>query len=114
MLLETIPDIFILMVSSAVLYVDTELTEKDELLNPIWYAGAYTKQLCTIDPNHGYAVIHIFQINSPISDATNVAWYNNYTVTNGSSALTDGAKRDILLGLDVSYKFRIRSDLEYN
>lgn len=66
----------------------------DDLLNRIWYAGAYTNQMCTIDPNYGDALIHIFQINSSISDATNVTWFNNYTITNGSSALVDGAKRD--------------------
>ncbi|KAH7067613.1 Six-hairpin glycosidase-like protein [Paraphoma chrysanthemicola] len=66
----------------------------DELLNRIWYAGAYTNQICTIDPHYGDALIHIFQINSSVSDATNVTWYNNYTITNGSSALVDGAKRD--------------------
>jgi hypothetical protein len=82
------------MVSSAIVWVNTGLTRTDELLNRIWYAGAYTNQLCTIDPNHGDALIHIFQINSSISDATNVTWYNNFTITNGSSALTDGAKRD--------------------
>jgi len=73
---------------------DTQLTAKDELLNRIWYAGAYTNQLCTIDPKYGDALIHIFKINSSISDATNVTWYNNYTIANGSSALVDGAKRD--------------------
>ncbi|KAF2644999.1 Six-hairpin glycosidase [Massarina eburnea CBS 473.64] len=69
----------------------------DELLNRIWYAGAYTNQMCTIDPNHGNAWIHLFQINASISDATNVTWYNNYTITNGSSALVDGAKRERLV-----------------
>lgn len=29
----------------------------DELLNRIWYAGAYTNQLCTIDPTHGDSLI---------------------------------------------------------
>ncbi|KAH6261270.1 hypothetical protein HBI40_116780 [Parastagonospora nodorum] len=66
----------------------------DELLNRIWYAGAYTNQICTIDPHYGNALIHIFQINASVSDATNVTWYNNYTITQGSSALVDGAKRD--------------------
>jgi hypothetical protein len=66
----------------------------DDLLNRIWYAGAYTNQICTIDPNYGNALIHIFQINSSVSDATNVTWYTNYTITEGSSALVDGAKRD--------------------
>ncbi|KAF1847103.1 glycoside hydrolase family 78 protein [Cucurbitaria berberidis CBS 394.84] len=66
----------------------------DELLNRIWYAGAYTNQICTIDPHYGNALIHIFKINSSVSDAVNVTWYNNYTITNGSSAIVDGAKRD--------------------
>ncbi|KAF2657971.1 glycoside hydrolase family 78 protein [Lophiostoma macrostomum CBS 122681] len=69
----------------------------DELLNRIWYAGAYTNQLCTIDPTHGDALIHIRQINSSVSDATNVTWYYNTTITNGTSALVDGAKRDRLV-----------------
>ncbi|KAL6709102.1 hypothetical protein ACN47E_001918 [Coniothyrium glycines] len=69
----------------------------DELLNRIWYAGAYTNQICTIDPTHGDALIHIREINSSISDATNVTWYYNTTITNGTSALVDGAKRDRLV-----------------
>ncbi|KAF2738067.1 Six-hairpin glycosidase [Polyplosphaeria fusca] len=66
----------------------------DELLNRIWYAGAYTNQICTIDPHYGDALIHIRKINSSVSDATNVTWYTNHTITNGTSALVDGAKRD--------------------
>ncbi|KAF2713538.1 glycoside hydrolase family 78 protein [Pleomassaria siparia CBS 279.74] len=62
-----------------------------------FHSDAYTNQLCTIDPNYGDALIHIFQINASISDATNVTWYSNYTITNGSSALVDGAKRDRLV-----------------
>ncbi|ORY14279.1 bacterial alpha-L-rhamnosidase domain-containing protein [Clohesyomyces aquaticus] len=69
----------------------------DELLNRIWYAGAYTNQLCTIDPKHGDALIHLGEINSSVSDAVNVTWYYNYTITEGSSALVDGAKRDKLV-----------------
>jgi hypothetical protein len=69
----------------------------DELLNRIWYAGAYTNQLCTIDPHHGNALVHLGTINSSVSDATNVTWYYNYTITEGSSALVDGAKRDKLV-----------------
>ncbi|KAL5377978.1 hypothetical protein DPSP01_009424 [Paraphaeosphaeria sporulosa] len=69
----------------------------DELLNRVWYAGAYTNQMCTIDPHHGNALVHLGTINSSVSDATNVTWYYNYTITNGSSALTDGAKRDRLV-----------------
>ena len=32
-----------------------------------------------------------------MSDATNVTWYYNYTITKGTSALVDGAKRDRLV-----------------
>jgi hypothetical protein len=59
----------------------------DELLNRIWYAGAYTNQICTIDPNYGNALVHLGTINSSVSDAVNVTWYNNGTITNGTSAL---------------------------
>jgi hypothetical protein len=69
----------------------------DELLNRIWYAGAYTNQICTIDPQYGNALVHLGTINSSVSDAVNVTWYNNYTIANGSSALVDGAKRDRLV-----------------
>ncbi|PSN71709.1 bacterial alpha-L-rhamnosidase domain-containing protein [Corynespora cassiicola Philippines] len=69
----------------------------DELLNRIWYAGAYTNQICTIDPKHGNALVHFREINASVSDAINVTWYYNYTITNGTSALVDGAKRDKLV-----------------
>lgn len=69
----------------------------DELLNRIWYAGAYTNQICTIDPQYGNALVHLGTINSSVSDAVNVTWHNNYTIANGSSALVDGAKRDRLV-----------------
>ncbi|KAI6862019.1 bacterial alpha-L-rhamnosidase domain-containing protein [Hortaea werneckii] len=70
----------------------------DELLNRVWYAGAYTNQICTIDPNHGDALVHLGEINStqPGSTGPNT-WYNNMTITNGTAALTDGAKRDRLV-----------------
>lgn len=63
----------------------------------MWYAGAYTNQLCTVDPTHGDALIHIREINSSVSEATNVTWYYNTTITNGTSSLVDGAKRDRLV-----------------
>lgn len=69
----------------------------DELLNRIWYAGAYTNQLCTIDPAYGNSLIHLGEINSSVSDAVNVTWWTNYTITEGKSALVDGAKRDRLV-----------------
>lgn len=62
-------------------------------MSRIWYAGACTNHICTIDLAYGDALVHIFQINSSVSDVVNATWYNNYTITNGSSALVDGAKR---------------------
>ncbi|KAH7378571.1 Six-hairpin glycosidase [Cadophora sp. MPI-SDFR-AT-0126] len=68
----------------------------DELLNRIWYAGAYTCQLCTIDPKHGNTLNDFtatsFDPSKPIK-----AWYANTTISNGSSTLVDGAKRDRLI-----------------
>ncbi|KAJ5126417.1 hypothetical protein N7526_008594 [Penicillium atrosanguineum] len=71
----------------------------DELINKIWYAGAYTNQLCTIDPAHGDALIHLGTISSTdnISLPRTDTWWSNYTITNGSSTITDGAKRDRLV-----------------
>ncbi|EIN05956.1 bacterial alpha-L-rhamnosidase domain-containing protein [Punctularia strigosozonata HHB-11173 SS5] len=71
----------------------------DELLNRIWYAGAYTNQLCTIDPKHGDALIYLGIVNStqPGDSIGALPWYFNYTITNGTSALVDGAKRDRLV-----------------
>lgn len=71
----------------------------DELINRIWYAGAYTNQMCTIDPAHGDALVHLDQISSTqLGNETGPnSWYNNHTITNGSSCLTDGAKRDRLV-----------------
>jgi hypothetical protein len=70
----------------------------DEVLNRIWYAGAYTCQLCSIDPTRGNAVVnfpagtHIPGIEIEVDE-----WYFNYTISNGTSVLTDGAKRDRLV-----------------
>ena len=71
----------------------------DELINKIWYAGAYTNQLCTIDPAHGDALVHLGSISSTdnISLPHTDTWWSNYTITNGSSTITDGAKRDRLV-----------------
>ncbi|MDP9036851.1 MAG: hypothetical protein M3O50_18795 [Myxococcota bacterium] len=57
----------------------------DDLLNRVWYAGAYTVQLNSIDPKQG----RIFPYPAP---GTN--WDNSATVGAGSSVLVDGAKRD--------------------
>jgi hypothetical protein len=53
--------------------------------------------LCTIDPTHGNALVHLGVINSTMTNVPPQTWYNNYTITNGSSALVDGAKRDRLV-----------------
>ena len=55
----------------------------DALLDRIWYAGAYTVQLNTIDPTQG-------RVYPPVSSG----WENNGAVGSGSEVLVDGAKRD--------------------
>ncbi len=55
----------------------------DDLLNRIWYAGAYTVQTNTIDPHQG-------RVWGPPS----LGWDNSATVGTGTSVLADGAKRD--------------------
>ncbi|GIK02051.1 hypothetical protein Aspvir_006094 [Aspergillus viridinutans] len=70
----------------------------DELLNRIWYAGAYTNQLCTIDPSMGNALPLLGTITSNnITLPETVPWWSNDTIANGSSVLTDGAKWDRLV-----------------
>ncbi|KAI1075879.1 Six-hairpin glycosidase-like protein [Whalleya microplaca] len=68
----------------------------NNLLNRIWYAGAYTLQLSTIDPTEGSALIpvnrHCDNNHSPPG-----SWYSNFTVANGTAVTTDGAKRDRLV-----------------
>ena len=55
----------------------------DDLLNRVWYAGAYTVQTNTIDPTQGRTW--------PAPDAL---WSNTGIAGVGTSILTDGAKRD--------------------
>ncbi|EME41614.1 glycoside hydrolase family 78 protein, partial [Dothistroma septosporum NZE10] len=71
----------------------------DELINRIWYAGAYTNQLCTINPQYGNSLVHLDTITANMTgdDTPPNTWYNNLTITNGTSALVDGAKRDRLV-----------------
>ncbi|KAL3423425.1 alpha-l-rhamnosidase a [Phlyctema vagabunda] len=63
------------------------------LLNRIWYAGAWTLQLSTIDPNEGSALVDYNRRwdhnESPVG-----SWYSNFTIANGTTVTTDGAKRD--------------------
>ncbi|KAJ9134654.1 Alpha-l-rhamnosidase a [Pleurostoma richardsiae] len=63
------------------------------LLNRIWYAGAYTLQLSTIDPREGSALIDYNRVVDGNGSPTG-SWYNNFTISNGSAVTTDGAKRD--------------------
>ncbi|PYH99891.1 alpha-L-rhamnosidase A precursor [Aspergillus ellipticus CBS 707.79] len=71
----------------------------DELINRIWYAGAYTLQLCSIDPSTGDSLEWLGVISSTdnITLPQTDSWWLNYTITNGSSTLVDGAKRDRLV-----------------
>jgi hypothetical protein len=55
----------------------------DDLLNRIWYAGAYTVQMDTIDPHQG-------RVWPPPGSG----WLNNGVSGSGLSILVDGAKRD--------------------
>jgi hypothetical protein len=63
------------------------------LLNRVWYAGAWTLQLSTIDPKEGGSIIQFNRLfdgnTAPVG-----AWYSNYTIANGTTVTTDGAKRD--------------------
>jgi len=54
----------------------------DTQLNQLWYAGAYTTQMDIITPSQGR------QWNG------NPGWSNDFTISGGTSVLTDGAKRD--------------------
>ncbi|KAI0762539.1 bacterial alpha-L-rhamnosidase domain protein [Fomes fomentarius] len=68
----------------------------DEKLNRVWYAGAYTNQLVTIDPTHGDALIFPdITTNSTVNGT--LPWWLNTTISEGTSVLIDGAKRDRLV-----------------
>ena len=66
----------------------------DTMLNRVWYAGAYTTQLCEIDPTAGDAIWYITNPSPiPTTELLQI-WFFNQTITNGTNALVDGAKRD--------------------
>lgn len=48
-----------------------------------------------VDPKHGNSLVHFGEVtsDSPFQITT---WYNNFTISNGTSVSTDGAKRDRL------------------
>lgn len=65
----------------------------DNLLNRIWYAGAYTLQMTTIDPAQGGALVS-YNRNIDHNNFGPGQWASNFTIANGTSVTTDGAKRD--------------------
>jgi hypothetical protein len=65
----------------------------DEQLNRVWYAAAYTDQLCTIPSGAGNSLVDLTANDSSVP----TYWWSNSTLTNGTSALVDGAKRDKLI-----------------
>lgn len=67
--------------------------DDDDKLNRVWYASAYTDQLCTIPSDQGNSLSDL-----SASDPNGTTyWFSNSTLTNGSTALVDGAKRDKLI-----------------
>lgn len=52
----------------------------DELVNRVWYAGAYTNDMCTIHPTAGNSLVHLGVITSNSSITEPVSWWNNFTV----------------------------------
>jgi hypothetical protein len=57
------------------------------------FAGAYTDQLCTIPSTAGNSLVDLDATDPDIP----TVWWSNSTLTNGSSAFTDGPKRDKLV-----------------
>lgn len=55
--------------------------------------AAYTDQLCTIPSTAGNSLVDLTASDNDIP----TYWWSNSTLTNGSSALVDGAKRDKLI-----------------
>lgn len=53
--------------------------------------------MCTIDPTAGNSLIYLGIVNSTSNITTPLPWYNNYTISNGTAVLVDGAKRDRLV-----------------
>ncbi|KAI1324955.1 Six-hairpin glycosidase-like protein [Xylariaceae sp. FL0255] len=78
----------------------------DEVLNKIWYSGAYTVQTNAVPVDTGRAI--------PMVSNT---WANNGTLGNGSTIIVDGAKRDRAvwpgdMGIAVPTTFYSIGDLE--
>ena len=78
----------------------------DEELNKIWYSGAYTLQTNAVPINTGRQI-----------PALKVGWANNGTLSNGTTVIVDGAKRDRAvwpgdMGIAVPSTFVSIGDLE--
>lgn len=78
----------------------------DELLNRIWYSGAYTLQTNAVPPNTGRQVPFVSH-----------GWANNGTLGPGENIIVDGAKRDRAvwpgdMGIAVPSAFVSLGDLE--
>ncbi|TPX18807.1 uncharacterized protein E0L32_011486 [Thyridium curvatum] len=78
----------------------------DDLLNKIWYAGAYTLQTNAVPTNAGR--------HSPF---LRTGWANNGTIGSGNTVIVDGAKRDRAvwpgdMGIAVPSAFVSTGDLE--
>ena len=84
---------------------DNYFYSSDDLLNRIWYAGAYTVQTNTIAPTTG-------RVWGPPASG----WNNTGVVGTGSTVLVDGAKRDRTvwpgdLGVSVPTEYASLGDL---
>jgi hypothetical protein len=53
----------------------------DEKLNRVWYAGAYTNELCTIDPTAGNALTLAGSVTSNDRINEPLPWYYNATIS---------------------------------
>lgn len=78
----------------------------DEELNKIWYSGAYTLQTNNVPINTGRWIPALTQ-----------GWANNGTLSNGSTVIVDGAKRDRAvwpgdMGIAVPSTFVSTGDLD--
>jgi len=78
----------------------------DEELNKIWYSGAYTLQTNNVPTETGRQV-----------PTVKVGWANNGTLSNGTTVIVDGAKRDRAvwpgdMGIAVPSTFVSIGDLE--
>lgn len=78
----------------------------DEELNKIWYSGAYTLQTNAVPINTGRQI-----------PALKSGWANNGTLSNGTTVIVDGAKRDRAvwpgdMGIAVPSTFVSIGDLE--